>query len=309
MQLIGGSALALDPPTALTIASSSQWPGSTDTGYKNAPGYPGQLTACSTNLQSGQTYKFCNFSSGLTIPASISNVTFYGCRFASNALDDANVSVYGDNIKFDYSTFEPSAVSAPPTAYNQGYQYGIDQRSAGALTIDHSNFWGWGNAIQISYSSQSKPFIVRNSWFHDARDDGGIDHTDAILENYGGLSYINIDHNTIVSKGNTNGLALQNGGKTGYSNVSVTNNYFSGFGYTLNLCGYFSGCSNYVFTDNTFGTDIKPVWGPLYDWSSANGNVWRRNKWHVVPGSYYTNMADDGKYWTPDGVSTIDYAN
>jgi hypothetical protein len=212
--------------------------------------------------------------------------------------------VYGKNITFDYCTFEPSAKSTPPVTFNQGYQYGIDQRSWAPLTVDHSDFWGWANGIQIGHSSVSFPVTVRNSWFHDARDNGGIDHTDAILENYGNESYITIDHNTIVSKANVNGLALQG---DSYSNITVTNNYFSGFGYTV-CNGRYGANSNYVFTDNTFGTDIKPYYGPLYPgWDDGNGNLWRRNKWKVVPGGYSTNTADDGKYWTPSGISSTDW--
>jgi len=303
-----GSALSasLTPPINLRIGTATR-PDTTNTGYRNAPGYPGQLTAFTGTIQSGQTYRFMNFPSGLYIPPGVTNVTFYGCRFASNKFADATVAVHGDNITFDYSTFEPSAVAAPPVAYSKGYQYGIDQRAAGRITVDHSDFWGWGNAIQFGWSTQAKPFVVRNSWFHDARDDGGIDHTDAILENYGGPSYMVFDNNVIVAKGNTNGLALQNGNGRGYSNVTITNNYFSGFGYTLNICGYFAGCSNVTFTDNTFGTDIRPVWGPLYDWADGNGNLWRRNRWHVAPGGYSTNFGDDGKYWTPNGLSTTDW--
>jgi hypothetical protein len=76
------------------------------------------------------------------------------------------------------------------------------------------------------------------------------------------------------------------------------------------MCGNFAGCSNVTFTDNYFGTDIKPVWGPLYDWADGNGNVWRRNRWRVAPGGYSTTTADDGKYWLPNGTkSATDYTN
>jgi hypothetical protein len=307
-----GFAQQLNPPTNLRVeigAVTNQQPDATNTGYRNAPDYPGELTRFTGTIQSGQTYRFHDFPSGLRVPAGVHNVTFYGCRFASNAIADANVAVYGDNITFDYSTFEPSRVAAPPTAYTQGYQYGIDQRSRGQITVDHSDFWGWGNAIQFGFSSEAKPFVVRNSWFHDARDDGGIDHTDAILESYGGQSFMVFDNNTIVARGNTNGLALQNGNGTGYKNVTITNNYFSGFGYTVNVCGHFQGCSNITFTDNTFGTDVRPVWGPLYGWQDGNGNIWRRNRWRVVPNGYSRNSADDGKYWWPGGmVSNSDYS-
>ncbi len=306
----GASAASLNPPSNLRVGSGV-WPNATNTGYKNAPGYPGQLTTFTGTIQSGQTYRFMNFPSGLGIPAGVTNVTFFGCRFASNATVDANVAVYGDNITFDYSTFEPSAASAPPVAYSKGYQYGIDQRSNSQITVDHSDFWGWGNGIQFRYSTQAKPFVVRNSWFHDARNDGGgVDHTDAILSNEGGPTYMVFDHNTIVSVGNTQGLALQTETR-GYDRVTITNNYFSGFGYTVAI-GENLQSTNITFTGNTFGTDIKPVFGPLYsdaNWSTtAAGNLWRNNKWRVAPGGYSTNTVDDGKFWLPSGaLSTTDH--
>jgi hypothetical protein len=306
-----GQAVKFGSPTVVPTG----WPNATNTGYKNAPDYPGSLTNCSGPIQSNTTYRFCNFGSGLGIGTSSNhpvNVTFYGCRFASNAVADANVAVYGDNISFDYSTFEPSADTAPPTSYSQGYQYGIDLRYAGRVTVDHSDFWGWGNGIQFGYSTQAKPFVVKNTWFHDARDDGGgIDHTDAILSNEGGPTYMVFDHNTIASVGNTQGLALQTESQ-GYDRVTITNNYFSGFGYTVAI-GENLQSTNITFTGNTFGTDFKPVYGPLYsdaDWNFASkGNLWRNNKWRVVPGSYYTPTSDDGKFWLPSGnKSTTDYA-
>jgi hypothetical protein len=290
------------------LAPPSTFPNSTNTGFRNAPGYPGQLTRFSGSIQSGQTYKFYEFSGGLNIPKGITNVTFIGCRFTSNATVDANVADYGDNIVFSYSSFEPPGpIGAPKVVpYNTSYQYGIDQRTASKLTVDHSDFWGWGNGIQFGWSSQAKPVVVTNSWFHDAREDGGVDHTDAILESYGGPSYMVFDHNTIVSVGNTNGLALQG---DGYSNVTVTRNYFSGFGYTVNVGAHGENNHNVNFSGNTFGTDIEPGWGPLYGWQGGNGNVWRLNKWRVAPGGYSTKTADDGKYWWPDGtLSTSDFA-
>jgi len=323
VRIVAGSPAPPPPPPP----SPSEWPNAATAGYKSAPDYPGALTvyssaskagvACSGPITSGKTYSFCNFTNGLGVGSSgspVSNVTFYGCRFASNAVVDANVAVYGDNVTFDYATFEPSADSAPPVTYNQGYQYGIDQRSSGKLTIDHSDFWGWGNGIQFGSSSQTKPLTIRNTWFHDARaDGGGVDHTDAILSNNGGKSYMVFDHNTIASVGNTQGLALQTEpGDAPYDHVTITNNYFSGFGYTVAIGEDRVGDTNITFTGNTFGTDFKPVFGVLYDadtWSSAKGNLWRNNKWHVVPGSYYTPTSDDGKYWLPSGSkSTTDYS-
>lgn len=294
----------------VAFSQAISWPNASNTGYRNAPGYPGALTRFSGTIQSNQTYRYVNFDDGCYIGSSSShpvNVSFIGCRFASNSIADANVAVYGDNISFDYCSFEPNRVNTPPVSYAQGYQYGLDQRYEGNITIDHCDFWGWGNGIQFDFSTQAKPFVVKNSWFHDARHDGNIDHTDAILENWGGLGYMVFDHNTIVSIGNTNGLALQDGNQRGYNNVTVTNNYFSGFGYTVNIGAYGDRNQNVTFAGNTFGTDLKPDWGPLYGWSNTN-NTWKCNKWHVAPGSYYTPIADDGKFWWPDGsLHTTDY--
>lgn len=312
------------------------FPDSTNTGYLNAPGYPGsfaktivwdpsqsrfedEATGAEFVLVNGTTYSYYSFPGGFAIgnvsthPA---NITFYGCRFAANTVDDANVANYGDGITFEYCTFEPSADAAPPTPYDDGYQYGIDVRFNGAMTVDHCDLWGWGNGIQFGSSTQAKPLIVRDSWFHDARaDGGGIDHTDAILCNNGGPSYMVFDHNTIASVGNTQGLALQTEASDDpYHHVEITGNYFSGFGYTVAIGEDRTGDHDITFTDNTYGTDFEPVFGELYDadsWDSAtNGNLWRRNRWKVVPSAWnYTPETDDGKFWWPDGTKRdTDYA-
>jgi hypothetical protein len=285
------------------------FPNNCNTGYANAPGYSGQLTSCSSSIQSNTTYQFCDYPNGLTIgnasnhPA---NVTFIGCRFASNSQADADVADYGTNVTFSYSTFEPSAVSAPPVAHTQGYQYAIDQDYAsGGFTVDHSDFWGWANGIQIDHSSQSTPVSVTYSWFHDARADGGVDHTDAILENYGdpGVDYMTFSHNTIASVGNTNGLALQDGRGGGYDHLTVTDNYFAGFGYTVNLGG--SGpVTNTQFTGNVFGSDFPIAFGPLYGghWTTGNGNTWSGNTYYTFPGTTWLNPAINGRYWWPSDI-------
>lgn len=323
--------------TATPVGSvSPEFPGPTNTGYRNAPGYPGHLTTysatpipnqeCSGPIQSDKTYHFCRFVQAPAIGdvnTFVTNTTFVGCQFLSNAVDNANVTfANGNNVAFSYSSFEPSQVASPPVAYGKGYQYGVNQvqddRPANYLhghgfTVDHSDFWGFGNGIQIGKSTQAEPVIIKHSWFHDASEAGSsngapIYHVDAILDSDGGAdqSYIVIDHNTIVSVGNTNGVALQYAGAA-YNNIWVTNNYVSGFGYTLNIggAGYLT---NSVVTGNVFGTDIKPDWGPLYGWGGS-GNVWRNNTWRVAPGTTWSPASDNGLYWWPDGtLSSTDYA-
>ena len=292
-------------PTATVVAG---FPDASNTGYRNAPGYPGSLTTFTGTIQSNTTYRFMNFPGGLAVGSSSNhpvNVTFYGCRFATNSVLDANVAVYGDNITFDYSTFEPSAVSAPPVPYGKGYQYGIDLRYPGKLTIDHSDFWGFGEALQFGSSTSSKPVTVANSWMHDASapgtDPATMYHTDGILSNDGGPSHMVFNHNTIVGDGNTNALALQTAG-TAYDHVAVTNNYFSGYGYMVNTGGN-TKSTNMTFTGNVWGTDYKPYWGPLYGAAAYTtpglGGTWANNTIHVKTGTTWMAAGNHAKYWWP----------
>jgi hypothetical protein len=289
-------------------AQASRWPDATNTGYKNAPGYPGSLTPWTGGaIQSNHTYSFIDFG---TIDVGsrsnpVSNVTFYGCRFKAIAVGQALVVLYGDNITFDYSSFEPG-VSVPPTPYNKSYQFGIVADGgyysfAQLLTVTHSDFWGFGNAIAVDGSTQAKPHVFRDNWIHDAADDGGgTYHTDGIgsLSGSGRGSHVVIDHNTIESLGNTNGIAFQAGT---YSNFTITNNLFGGFGYTVVVWAA-NGAPNTIFTGNTFSTRLPVVWGPLYPqpfWQNS-GSVWCQNKWMVPTGAAWGSPTHDGWFWIPN---------
>ncbi len=297
--------------TAPPPPPASGFPDATNTGYRNAPGFPGSLTPWSGGkVQSNTTYRFIDFA-GLDVgsaAAPVSNVTFFGCRFKTVAVNEALVLLYGDNITFDYSSFEPG-VSAPPVPFDKSYQYGI---SAGGsyntfvkqLTVTHSDFWGFGNAIDVAGSTQAKPQVFRDNYIHDASADGnGAYHTDGIgtLSGSGKGSYVVLDHNTIVSSGNTNGVAFQAGT---YDHYTITNNLFGGFGYTVALLG---GATYTTFTGNTFTTKLRPDFGPLYpsNFWSTTGSLWRNNRWMVPQGAAWGNPAHNGWYWIPNtGSST-----
>lgn len=289
------------------------FPGAGNTGYANAPGYPGHLKNCNNEaIRSGTTYEYCYFPGGLSVGTGSehpSNIKFIGCLFASNAVDNANVDDYGNNIVFSYDSFGPSAAlteseqlspGSTPVANNQGYQYGINQGSSGALTIDHADFWGFAEAVQFGSSDSASPVVISNSWIHNARDPANVDHTDGILENYGGLSYMVFDHNTIVGDGNTNALALQGG--TPYGHVSITNNYFSGYGYMVNS-GSDTHSTDMTFTGNVWGTDIKPYYGPLYGdamyTTPGLGGVWANNTIDVRDGTTWMAKGNNGLFWWP----------
>jgi hypothetical protein len=290
-----------DGTASITGAVAGSRPGPTNTGYVNAPGYPGSLTTGGA-IASNTTYSFKRFSGGTFIGSAgspVSNVTFIGCRF--DATGDINVALFGDNITFNYCTFEPSSVTSPPVSYNQGYQYGIVAGGpynsfAQKLTVQNCNIWGFGNAIDVAGSTQAKPHVFRNNWIHDPRADGGIDHTDGLGSYSGGKtsSYVVIDNNVIEGVGNTNALGFQAGT---WTNFTITNNLFGGFGFTMSI---YAGVTNLTFTDNTYSTRYPVIFGPMReDWGSYPGTVWRRNKWSHPAGAAWGNAADNGKFWMP----------
>lgn len=318
----------------IPAAIPESWPNAANTGYRNAPDYPGHLTTysdvpngteCSGPIQSGRTYRFCHFPNGIEIGTADllgtpSDVTFYGCLFEAGfdgygPGSEALVKYSnGNNIVFSYDTFKPAGVAAPPVSYEQGVEYGVNQvesaasgYGAGSFSIDHSEFWGLAAAVEMGASSQSQPVTIRDSYIHDTRaDGGGIDHTDGILSNDGqGVAYVTIDHNTIVSTANNEGIALQFA-DYGYDHVSVTNNYLSGWHMTVDFGGYGTGNTNDTFTGNVFASDLQPTAASFYVayggdgfWHTNLGNVWRNNTFYVVPGSGYTPTSDNGRYWLP----------
>jgi hypothetical protein len=161
--------------------------------------------------------------------------------------------------------------------------------------------WGFANAITLDHSTESEPVIIRDSWFHDARDDGDEDHTDGPgqIGGAGAMSFVVIDHNTIESAGNTNALAFQYGP---YSDFTVTDNWLGGFGYTVFIAEIGAAPTRITFTGNTFSTRIPAVFGPVYpvNFWTGHSNLWRNNHWS-------SSDANNGKFWNPDGPQPSDY--
>jgi hypothetical protein len=284
-------------------------PDSTNTGYLNAPGYSGSLASGPGTVVSNTTYSHMEFSGGTfigSLSTPVSNVTFYGCRFV--ATGEVNTALFGDNITFEYCSFEPADASAAPVTYAQGYQYGIVASGSynsfvEKLTVLNCDMWGLANGIDVFGSTQAKPHVFRNNWIHDPRDDGGVDHTDGLGNQSGGGSshYVVIDNNVIEAVGNTNAIAFQGGT---YNNMTITNNLFGGYGYTLSV---YDTAPNLAFTDNVFSTRYQNSFGPLReDWTAYSGLVWQRNRWHVPSGAAWGTPANDGKFWMPVAGASSD---
>lgn len=308
------------------------WAGPTNTGYTNAPGYRGSLATGPSSLTPNTTYSFMTFPGGVNV--NVANVTFYGCLFPTTDPDQANCNmVTGGNATFNYCTFKPATVSSPRPGggvnFSDSYQYAIDQNpGAGQLIMTNCDCWGFGEAIQISDpsgSSATQPMTLSGNWIHDASDQGtgsGQYHVDGFLCNNGGISHLTVNHNTIVGPYDTNALALQSSdGTTLYTNITVTNNYFSGYGFMVNIGGH-THSTGLVVTGNVWADDYEPGFGPLYGtdaWDTAGlGNTWSNNKYWAKLGTWMSRQ-NDGLFWWPDDVNpaspssiighAVDYTN
>lgn len=277
----------------------------------------------------------CDFNGG-TNPISISgsNLTFTGSRFQSNSADYTNVLLSGSssNVTFSYDSFTPLAsyYTSPPGLVwpsagtgkntlsqvddvnavhgNKGYQGGLSiSNNAGPVTVDHSDFWGFGNAIILNTSTAQMTFT--SNWIHDAANASPHGyHTDGIgyLNGSAAPSNVKMEGNVIASLGNTNGSAFQQA-TSGYNNMQIVHNYFSGFGYTnaLGAPGNWH-FSNSSFVNNVFSTDVQPYFGPLYGNSFlGTNNVWKCNIIYFNPATTWSTegwkptAAMNGQYWIP----------
>jgi hypothetical protein len=327
----------VEPPVEPPVTTG--WPDATNTGYKNAPGYPGSLTPFTGSLVANTKYSFKDFpdSCFVTVPG----VTFFGCRFQSNSVDFVNVDLKVP-ATLEYCTICPKAslVAAPPNAAwpsagagkavdgnggyapymcdgTKGYQFGIIMRQGGVAK--NCDIWGFGNAVTY-YGSGQKDLI--NCWIHDAANPSPKGyHTDGpgYLDGGSAPDNILIKTCTIASLGNTNGIALQAG--TGYTNVVIDGCFISGFGATVDLCHSDGAAQNIKFINNVIATDIRSHWGPIYSQDCSSvvrrpGGQWKNNKFRVLAGtapSSEANLkftaADDGKFIHPNStLSATDWA-
>lgn len=294
-------------------APVSGWPDGTNTGYQHAPGYPGSLTAWGGGaIQSNTTYSFIDFPGGADVGLTgtpVTNVKFIGCRFHGTGPGGAMVMLRGNDLTFEYCTIEPDVTPVQYVTYAQSYQYGLCgggsyNTSVGKLTVKYCNIWGYGNAIDVTPTTDpAKPQVYQHNYIHHAADiNNDVYHHDGIgaTGNNVSGSYVTIDHNTIESEGNTNAIAYQAVGPWTY--FTVTNNLIGGF----NRAVSFRGPNNHhiTFTDNTFSTKVYNRLSPLDgdNWWLTTGSSWKRNKWKVPAGAAWGNPIHDGWFWIPAGA-------
>jgi len=322
---------------------TTPWPGGgfTSGTAGNPTIYDGYVFTGAQSI-SGSYIEFihCDFNSGAGgVSVRGDHITFVGSRFQSNSVANFNVQSTGSIVTFFYDSFTPltSLYASPPGAAwpsagagqntttqtinvnsidgNSGYQYGVNIISGGPVTIDHCDIWGFGNAV-VFYSTTAQ-MVLTNSWIHDSANASAQGyHTDGpgYLNGGAGPSNVVVRGNTIAAIGNTNGLAFQ-AATSGYNNMQIQYNYFSGFGYTVAPgnpgATHFSNST--VFA-NVFGTDLESYYGPLYRSSFPTGinTVWACNTLAFAAGTNWTDgdgwtptSAINGQYWVPtSGISS-----
>ncbi|WP_146104019.1 hypothetical protein [Nonomuraea solani] len=342
---------AVKPPAAPAVAAidarpndgSGYWPDFSNTGYAHTPAnagglglgaYPGKLTDYTAGMSPDKPLRveypdnsvisFTRFTALKTIIYG-DNLTFVGCLFEGTNPNDNLVQIYSDtNVKFLYSTFKPSSYAMPPgndgtvssshtepgTPFDDSWQLVTTMKEAVAV-MDHNDIWGNAGMIMVT-GFPDRPSTWTNNYIHDMADTShDVYHHDGIgPQSDGDGGNMIVRHNTLASLGNTNGLALQGTGV--YQNVSVTDNYISGWGYALSI-GTINNAKNITVTGNVFSAELDQLYGFLYGgiWGgTARGSTWRNNLLQARAGDgnpgYST--ADHGKYLWPAGTThTTDY--
>jgi hypothetical protein len=336
---------------ALILVPGGAFPGQpgNPVGFAAAPGFPGSLTLWPGGaLTNGQTYSFFDFVNNFPVANGVSNITFIGCRFQSNSASFNVRLTNTTNIHFSYCSIVP-LVSQHPSPTHPGvwpsagtgqpvdginaaqfppymipgedsYTYGLRMDGAtgcAGTVIDHCDFWG--GAIGPDFEG-ALDCVVTDCWIHDQANPIPRDyHTNgaSYVGSLGGRSNIRIEHCTIASLGNTNGIGFQ-AATSPYSNIVVKNNYLSGFGYCVDMCHLVAGNNNMEFSGNTLATDVRWAFGPLYaDFTSqfnlANPtNKWSGNVLRVMAGTsagasstFPFTSADNGKFILPSSALSV----
>lgn len=350
----GSSAPVVTAKSAPIAASSPAWPNYSNTGYQNAPGYTGtpgvadeseletassDSSTCPLTFQSNHTYTGCHYNELPSIGSAgnhLSNVHFVGSLFEESTNSWGFLMYCDANCTFDYVTIKPGQVDAPDlpghgvdfvtSAYGEICACGIGAfNSTGkGIAFTNSDIWGWSTGIILGPNSVSTPILFEDNWLHDQSNcndyypDPCSTHADGIgmVDTGGTSSYVTINHNNMpFVQSNTNNIAFQSGT---YSHLTITNNVFSGDGYTIAI---WSTSTNVRFEDNLWTNYAQQLFGPVYPQSFWAGgtNTWDDNRFAWDPtgvGPLYPDgqstgspitADDDQKCWTPSGLSTSDY--
>jgi hypothetical protein len=299
----------------------SCWPNASNTGYQNAPGYPGtkgvadptKLTTassssstCPTTFQSNHTYSFCHYTGvGNFVgnpSAHLSNVHFIGDLFESSdhTSDPGMIMLYCDsNCTFDYLTIKPLNTNTPNVAGGPGVQYadsygiaigagwGAYNSYGHGFSITHSDIWGFQSGIIVGGNTSATPNLIQDNWLHDQGQCINVSdcpfHTDGIgmVDTGGSSSYLTINHNNMPFINNNTNDIAFQQGT--YDHLTITNNILSGDGYTIAIWGT---STNITFTGNVWTNYDQQYFGVNYgqNFWDTTGSTWAHNKFLWDPG-------------------------
>ncbi|NUT04796.1 MAG: hypothetical protein HOV76_15080 [Hamadaea sp.] len=333
-----GSALGSRPNDG-----TGYWPDFSNTGYARTPAnagglgkgaYPGKLKDHAAGMSASKPLRLefpdnsvIAFQRFLALKVTIygDNLTFIGCLFEGTIPNDNLVQIYADtSITFRYSTFKPASYARPPgnngkvssapappgTPFDKSWQL-VTTMNGAVATMDHNDIWG-NAGLEMTTGRPGKPSRWTNNYLHDLADTAHDEyHHDGIgPQSEGDGGPMIVDHNTIASLGNTNGLALQGTGV--YDHVSFTNNYVSGWGYAVCI-GTRNNATNITVTGNVFSAELSQLYGFNYGgiWGGrSRGSTWRNNRLQVRSGddNPHFKVADNGKYlWPSNSAHSTDY--
>jgi hypothetical protein len=177
--------------------------------------------------------------------------------------------------------------------------------------MDHSDVWGFGNAIYFIAATTAQMTFTSN-WVHDAAFNGSTCayHTDGYGYLNGGAAPNNvlIAGNTVATLGNTHDIAMQQA-TSGYSNWIVAGNYLSGDQYAVAWCAPGTvHCTSSTFAFNVYGTDVMPEQGTVYSGgiTLGTGSSWNCDTISFLAGTTWTDADGwtptsgmNGQYWLP----------
>jgi hypothetical protein len=138
---------AIDPINHRPNDGSGVWPDSSNTGYLNAPGWPGSFTGgvfgtafngwYDYSPTNGTTIYYAHFKGKIGIGyTSGDNITFVGCLFEAEFGDgtgDWSCYMYSNTkVTFQYCTWKPSAFATPP-----GYVSGSSASTTNASSVEY----------------------------------------------------------------------------------------------------------------------------------------------------------------------------
>lgn len=346
-QAAGGDALESRPNDG-----SGYWADLSNTGHLNEPGFTSLTDYTGGMTQSGWvpvdvandsiiSYKRFLGKTGIGYPGPSNGdrLTFKGCLFEGTHPNDLLVQIYPATwTRFEYCTFKPNQLSAPPgnngtvtssigttgTPYSQSWQLIANMTAGAYVEFYRCNVWGGAGIQTTGGPNLAGAGKFLQCYIHDLADTtdpygapaGQEYHHDGIgPDSEGGAGYTIVDHCTIASRGNTNGIALQ--GSSTYHHITITDSYLSGFGYFLSIGATipWQG-TDITVQNNIMSAELQQLFGPFYsvgNWNSGSGtNVWSGNRFQVRSGDangVYT-TADHGKFWWPSDNSShaSDYA-